>query len=94
MDQLKSVRSKLKIALKFDMNWLASEMEATGILGSDDYERITDSKNTLDASDRMEILIASLFGKVHLNCSYLDNVVVILKKKPKNIQRSHRNFGR
>ena len=88
MDKLKSLRDKLVTALKFDMTSLASKMEVTGLLSKEDYERITSFMTTLDENDKVKILIASLFSKVDLDSSNLNDFINILKKNPKTYKEA------
>ena len=74
---------KLAIAMKFDLVWLAGEMNRFGLLSDYDHEDVVKVKSLLNDTDKSEILMVSLKRKVALDSKYLRTFLDILKANPK-----------
>ena len=74
---------KLAIAMKFDLVWLAGEMNRFGILSDNDHEDVIIAKSILNETAKSGILMVSLKRKVALDSKCLRTFLDILKAKPK-----------
>ena len=74
---------KLAIAMKFDLVWLAGEMNRFGLLSDYDHEDVARAKSLLNDTDKSEILMISLKRKVALDSKYFRTFLDILKAKPR-----------
>ena len=74
---------KLAIAMKFDLVWLAGEMNRFGLLSDYDHEEVVRAKSLLNDTDKSEILMISLKCKVALDSKYLRTFLDIMKANPR-----------
>ncbi len=83
VEVLKQLRQKLKIALTFEMEWVAGEMERKGLLSEADYNTIINSKSMLEKEEKSSLIVQSLILKVELDRDNLNVFMGILRSKPK-----------
>ncbi len=88
IDKLKALRSKLKIAMRHDATWLATEMNTEGLLSDDNHKAISDSRVNIEPNGKVEMMISDLFDKIELDSDNLNTFVAILKKKPKGYKEA------
>ncbi len=81
LQHLRSNREKLLKAMKFDIQWLAGEMNGHGLLSDYEYEDVTNYKSVLNDTDKAEIMLNSLQKKLELNFNHLDKFIEILQLK-------------
>ena len=74
---------KLAIAMKFDLVWLAGEMNRFGLLSDNDHEDVIIAKSRLNDTAKSGILMVSLKWKVALDSKCLRTFLDILKAKPR-----------
>ena len=82
LEKLKCHRSKLVIGVKFDMNWLASEFVALGILSTQHQDDISNIRSTLTSDERANIMVSAIMDKLELDSTNLLNILKVLRKKP------------
>ena len=80
---LKHNWKKLAIAMKFDLVWLAGEMNRFGLVSDNDYEDVVKAKTLLNDTDKSGIMMISLKRKVALDSKCLRTFFDILKAKPR-----------
>ena len=81
-EELQHQRSKLVIGLKFEMNWLASELFALGILSNQHKSDITNTKSNLNEDEKANIMVSAIMDKLELDSNNLRSVLKVLRKKP------------
>ena len=74
---------KLAIAMKFDLVWLAGEMNRFGLVSDNDHEDVIISKSLRNDTAKSRILMVSLKRKVALDSKCLRTFLDILKAKPR-----------
>ncbi len=67
--------------MKFDIQWLAGEINGRGLLSDYEYEDITNYKSVLNDTDKAGIMLSSLQKKWTLDFSHLDKFIEILQLK-------------
>ena len=82
LELLRDNSKMLTFAMKFDIMWLAGEMNRNGLLSDGDFYDVLKIKSLLSDTDRAEIMLTSLKRKVALNSKHLDTFLGILKSKP------------
>ena len=82
LEELQHQRSKLVTGLKFEMNWLASELAALGILSTQHQDDIANIKSTLNPVERANIMVSAIMDKLELDSNNMRNILKVLKKKP------------
>ena len=82
LEELLHHRSQLVTAFKFDLNWLAAQLLAIGILSSTNHEDISNIKSTLTPHDKADIMVSAIMGKLELDSKNLKRILDVLKKKP------------
>ena len=68
--------------MTFDSRWIASEMNAIGLLSDCNYTDISNVK-LLGDYDKANMILTSLENKVDINPKHLKTFVELLKKSPK-----------
>ena len=82
IEELQHHRSKLVTAFKSDLNWLASEFLAIGMLSSQSYDGISCTNSTLTQPDKANILVSAIMDKLDLDRKNVTSILEVLKKKP------------
>jgi len=82
LEELQHYRSKLVTAFNFDLNWLASELYAIGMISSQNRDEITSVKSSLTTNDKADIMVSAMMNKLELDARNLRDIVEVLKKKP------------
>ena len=80
---LKECRSKILIGLEFDTAWLATEMNAEGLVDEEDLQQITDPNTHLTKKGKAELIMKSLSKKVALSHQHLETMINLLNNKDK-----------
>ena len=82
LEELQHQRFKLVTGLKFEMNWLASELVYLGILSTQHQNDISNTRSTLNQDERANIMVSAIMDKLELDSNNLRNILKVLKKRP------------
>ena len=82
LEELQRQRSKLVTGFKFEMNWVASELVAQGILSTQHQNDIANTRSTLNPNERADIMVSAIMDKLELDSNNLRLVLKVLRKKP------------
>ncbi len=74
--------------IRTDIIWLAEKMFIMGLLSYSDYREVTDAKSCLSCTNKAEVLLISLKGKLNSNCEWVMCFKVILQTKPEIYSRA------
>ena len=82
LEELQYQRFKLVTGLKFEMNWLASELVYLGILSTQHQNDIANTRSTLNPDERANIMVSAIMDKLVLDSDNLRSILKVLKKRP------------
>jgi len=69
-------------AFKFDLNWLASQFSAIGMISGQNYDDILSIKCMLTTNDKANIIVSAIMDKLTLDSNNLRSIVTVLKTRP------------